>query len=348
VWLLGAADLRALVPMRDAIAAVREAFVALSAGAAVVPVRSAVALPDSDAVFLAMPGALAAAGGGTAAVGAKLVSVVPANAAAGRPVVAALMVLCDPGTGQPAAVIEGASLTALRTGAASGLATDLLALPEAAIVALFGAGTQARTQLEAICAVRPVTQVRVVARSRERAAAFAAWAREQPWIRGATVIAATDPEVAVRGAEVVVTATTSAVPVFPGRAVGPGTHVNAVGAFQPHTREVDADLVARAAVFVDSREAALAEAGDLLVAVAEGRFRMEAIRAEIGEVAAGGAGRRSGDEITLFKSVGHAAQDLAVASLALRRAEALGRGGRVALEETAPDAPRPAAEHPAG
>lgn len=340
--LLGAGDLRALVPMVDAIAAVREAFTAISGGRAVVPVRAAVALPGSDAAFLAMPGALAAPGGGADALGAKLVSVVPANAAAGRPVVAAVMVVFDPTTGQPAAVIEGASLTALRTGAASGLATDLLALPEASIVALFGAGVQARTQLEGICAVRPVTQVRVVGRGPERVAAFVAWAREQPWMCGATVIAATDPEVAVRGAEVVVTATTSAVPVFPGRAVGPGAHVNAVGAFQPHRREVDADLVARAAVFVDSREAALAEAGDLLVAAAEGRFRVEAIRAEIGEVAAGGAGRRSRDEITLFKSVGHAALDLAVAALAVRRAEAVGLGGRVALEETAPGAPHPA------
>ncbi|MDQ7857974.1 MAG: ornithine cyclodeaminase [Armatimonadota bacterium] len=330
--LLGAADLRALVPMADAIAAVREAFVALSAGGAAVPVRAAVTLPDSDAVFLAMPGALAARGGGAAALGAKLVSVVPANAAVGRPVVDALMVIFDPGSGQPVAVIEGASLTSLRTGAASGLATDLLALPEASIVALFGAGVQARTQLEAICTVRAVTQVRVVARSRERAEAFAAWAREQWWIRGATVVAATDPETAVRGAEVVVTATTSATPVFPGRAVAPGTHVNAVGAFQPHTREVDADLVARAAVFVDSREAAHAEAGDLLMAAGEGRFRFEDVRAEIGEVAAGRAGRRSREEITLFKSVGHAVQDLAVAALAARRAAARERGVRVTLD----------------
>lgn len=329
--LLGAPDLRALVPMPDAIAAVREAFTALSAGRAVVPVRTAVAVPGTDAVFLAMPGALTAPGGRASALGAKLVSVVPANAAAGRPVVTALMVVFDPATGQPDAILDGTSLTALRTGAASGLATDLLALPEASIVALFGAGMQARTQLEAVCTVRPVTQVRVVGRSRERTAAFAAWAREQPWIRGATVIVATDPETAVRGAEIVVTATTSATPLFPGRAVAPGAHVNAVGAFQPHTREVDADLVARSAVFVDSREAALAEAGDLLLAAAEGRFRLEEIRAEIGQVAAGGEGRRARDEVTLFKSVGHAAQDLAVAAAAVRRAGAGGRGAKVSL-----------------
>jgi ornithine cyclodeaminase/alanine dehydrogenase-like protein (mu-crystallin family) len=326
VLLLSADDVRALVPMADAIAAMREAFQALSDGRAVIPVRATVRVPGSEAVFLGMPGALAAPDGSAAALGAKLVSVFPANAAVGRPIVAAVVMMFDPVDGRPEALLEGATLTALRTGAASGLATDLLALPEASIVALFGTGVQARAQLEAVCAVRRVTQVRVVGRDGPRAQAFAAWAREQPWIRGATVLVAGDPEVAVRGAEVVVTATTSPHPVFPGRAIAPGGHVNAVGAFQPHAREVDSDLVARAAVFVDSRAAALEEAGDLLIPMREGRFGAEALRGEIGEVASGRAGRRGSDEITLFKSVGNAAQDLAVAALAVRRAQRAGRG----------------------
>ncbi len=329
--LLPADDLRALVPMSDAIGAVREGFVALSAGRAVVPVRTAVPVPGSDAVFLAMPGAVATDGLKGVALGAKLVSVFPANAATGRPVVQAVVVLFDAADGTPQALIEGTALTALRTGAASGVATDLLALPHAGIVALFGAGAQARTQLEAVCAVRPVTQVRVVDRDHDRAQAFVEWARAQSWVKGASILAATDPETAVRGAEVIVTATTSAVPVFPGLAVGPGAHVNAIGAFQPQAREVDSDLVARAAVFVDSRAAALEEAGDLLIPIGEGRLRAEEIRGEIGEVAAGRPGRRDPSEITLFKSVGTAVQDLAVAALAVRRAPATGRGVHITL-----------------
>lgn len=325
--------LRALVPMRDAIAAVREGFVALSAGRAAVPVRTALSVPGSDAVFLAMPGAAGVVGSGAAAaVGAKLVSVFPGNIAAHRPLIHAVVVMFDGSDGRPLALLEGASLTALRTGAATGVATDLLALPEAGIVALFGAGVQARTQLEAVCAVRPVTQVRIVDPSGDRTAAFTEWARGQGWIKGATVLAATDPELAVRGAEIVVTATTSPTPVFPGRSVSPGAHINAIGAFQPETREVDSDLVARAAIFVDSRATALAEAGDLLIPIREGAVTAGAIRAEIGEVAAGLPGRRSAGEITLFKSVGNAVQDLAVASLAVRRAAEQGRGLWIPLD----------------
>ncbi len=201
-----------------------------------------------------MPGALGgrdpAVGGPevaakAAVLGAKLVSVFPQNRAADAPVIQAVVLLFDGADGRPLALIEGGTLTALRTGAATGVATDLLARPDAGIVTFFGAGVQARTQLEAVCAVRPVTQIRIVGRTPGRTAAFAAWARGQDWVRGATIVAVTDPELAVRGAEIVVTATTSPTPVFPGRAVDPGTHVNAVGAFQPTTREVDSDLVAR-------------------------------------------------------------------------------------------------------
>lgn len=324
---ISADDLRALVPMRDAIGTVRDAFAALSAGRARIPIRTAVPVPERDAVLLAMPGAL----DGTTALGAKLVTIFPRNAGHGQPVVQALVVLMNGEYGHPVAVLEGTSLTALRTGAATGAATDLLARRDAGIVALFGAGIQARTQLEAVCVVRPVTQVRVVGRTAARTHAFAEWARAQAWIRGATVIVATDPALAVRGAEIVITATTSATPVFPGAAVEAGAHVNAVGAFQPATREVDSDLVARASVFVDSRDAALAEAGDLVIPMNEGRFTPGQIRAELGELVAGRGGRSSVAEVTLFKSVGNAVQDLAVAALAVRRAEEAGRGVGVSL-----------------
>jgi ornithine cyclodeaminase len=314
--------------MRDAIAAVREGFVELSAGRAAVPLRSHVPVAEHDGTLLAMPAYLSAGGG----LGAKLVTVFPRNPQRGLPTIFATVLLLDAQTGEPAALIEGSSLTALRTGAAGGLAADLFALPDAGIVALFGAGVQGRAQLEAVCTVRRVTQVRVVDRQVARAEALVRWAREQPWLGGATVLAVTDPALAVRGAEIIITATTSAEPVFPAAEVGPGAHVTAVGAYTPTTREVPGELVARSAVFVDSRAAALAEAGDLVLAIREGLITADVIRAEIGEVAAGTApGRIGSEEVTCFKSVGHAVQDLAVARLALARASATGRGVLVDL-----------------
>lgn len=269
---------------------------------------------------------------GLPALGLKAVAVFPGNPSRGLPTITAVVLIQDPETGAPLGLLEGASLTALRTGAASGLATRRLARPEAGLCALFGTGAQARTQLEAICAVRPITQIRVVGRDAGRTADFVVWAGAQTWTRGATVIAAPSPALAVRGAEIIVTATTSPTPVVPSAEVAPGAHLNVIGAFTPQTREVEGVLVGRATVVVDSREAALAEAGDLLLAIGEGHFAAERIHAEIGEVAAGlRSGRRAPEEVTLFKSVGSAALDLAVGAEALRRAAGSGVGTLVAL-----------------
>lgn len=320
--LLAAADLRRLVPMSDAIEIVRGAFIHLSRGQAEVPLRVPVR-GEEGGVALYMPAAVPP----LRALGAKVVSVFPGNPARGLPVVTAVVLIQDPATGAPLGLIEGASLTALRTGAAGGLAAQLLSRPESGVYALFGAGVQGRTQLEAVCAVRAVTQVRVFDPDASRAAAFAEWARAQPWIRGATVLLAASPPLAVRGADIIVTATTSSTPVVPTGEVTAGTHLTLIGAFTPQTREVDGDLIARATVVVDSRAGCLAEAGDLLLAVAEGCFAPERIHAEIGEIAAGDRpGRRAADEITLFKSVGTAALDVAVGAAALERATASGIG----------------------
>jgi len=318
--LLTGGDLRRLVPMADAIGIVERAYVELSAGRATVPLRTHLEAEGGSALY--MPAYLPA----LPALGAKVVSVFPGNPTRGLPTITAVALIQDPRTGAPLGLIEGASLTALRTGAASGLATRLLAREDAHICALFGAGAQGRTQLEAVCAVREITQVRVVDRDPEKAATFARWAGGQPWIAGATVVAA-PPLLAVRGADVIITATTSSTPVVAGGDVAEGAHVNAIGAFTPQTREVDGALVERATVVVDSRTACLAEAGDLLLAIGEGRFAPERIHAEIGEIAAGvRPGRRTPSEITLFKSVGTAALDVAVGSAALARAAARGAG----------------------
>ena len=212
-------------------------------------------------------------------------------------------------------------MTALRTGAAGGLAADLLARKDASVVALFGSGVQARTQLEAVRCVRPVTEVRIVSRHEPSARALA---EEQ---RGVLTRLLDDPLEAVRGAHIVITATDSPTPVFPGDAVEPGTHVTGIGSYTPGTREVDTAFVRRARVFVDQREAALAEAGDLLLPIGEGAFTPDDIVAELGEVAAGRhPGRTTGEEVTFFKSVGNAVQDVAVAQRVLAVAEREGRG----------------------
>lgn len=323
--ILSAADLRRLVPMADAIDIVAGAFIHLSRGQAEVPLRTH--LEGGGGTALYMPARLP----GLGVLGIKAVSVFPDNPARGLPTITAVVLIQDAATGAPLGLLEGASLTALRTGAASGLATRLLSRPEAGICALFGAGAQARTQLEAVCAVREITQVRVVGRDAARVERFVSWARGQPWLRDATVVA-TSAALAVRGADIVITATTSPTPVVPSAEVALGAHLNVIGAFTPQTREVEGVLVGRATVVVDSREAALAEAGDLLLAIAEGVFAPERIHAEIGEVAAGERpGRRSPQEVTLFKSVGTAALDVAVGAEALRRAAAGGVGMSAAL-----------------
>ncbi len=317
--ILSAEEVYRAVSMAEAIAAVREGVVALWEGRAHVPPR--IHLPTPSGVALYMPGFAEGVG-----LGVKAVTVYPNNPTRGLPTLHAAVLLQDAETGRPVALLEGSALTALRTGAVSGLATDLLARREPAVVALIGAGVQARTQLEAVCAVREVTQVRVYARTPQSREAFAAWARAQPWIRGASVYPAPSAEAAVRGADIVITATTSTTPVLSAEDISPGVHLTAIGTFTPDAREIPGEIVARSRVFVDSLAAAQAEAGDLILAAAEGKLDWATVT-EIGAVAAGARpGRQSPEEITLFKSVGHAVQDLAVGTLVLRRAQERGIG----------------------
>lgn len=317
-------DVRRALSMPAAIRAVADAFARLSAGGAQVPVRHALDGDGGDVLF--MPGRL----DDPSRVGAKAVSVFPDNPGErDLPAVNAGVLLVDPETGRPLALLAGNHLTAVRTGAASGVATAHLAREDASTLALFGAGPQARTQLRAVAAVRDLREVRVVARTVESARRFA---REEPPGEGRRpeVRAVGDPDDALRGADVVVTATDSAEPVFDGRRVEPGTHVNGVGSYTPEMQEVDAELVTRSTVVVDHRASALEEAGDLLIPIAEGRFSAEEIHAEIGEVVSGDRPGRTGrDQLTFFESVGNVVQDLATASLAVETARERGLGTRV-------------------
>lgn len=304
--------------MADAIQAVAEGFRALSDGRAHAPARVGVPLREGG-VTLAMPCSIE----GLPYASVKVVSVAPANLGFGIPLISATLVLLDVTTGSPLALLDGTSLTALRTGASGGVAARALALGDARILALFGVGAQARTQLLAAVAVRPLTEVRVVARDPAHVAAFLAWARSVPELAAVSLREATAAD-ALRGAHIVITATSSATPVFDGALLEAGVHITAVGSFRPTTRELDAATVRGARIVVDEREAAFVEAGEL-----QGLRPEDAV--EIGAVLAGTAvGRRSDDERTIFKSVGNAVQDLVVAARVYERSLAEGFGESVA------------------
>jgi ornithine cyclodeaminase len=228
----------------------------------------------------------------------------------------------DAYTGQPLALMDGTSLTALRTGAASGLATDLLARPDSSILAVIGAGVQARTQIEAVCAVRPISEIRIYSPNRAQTLADELRGRY-----GVRIVVSPSAHEALAGADVICAATNSKTPVIHAEDVSPGTHINGVGSFTPEMQEIGANVVSRARVIVDHRESAWAEAGDLIIPRDQGVILEQHAHIEIGEVAAGLApGRETPDQITFFKSVGNAVQDAAVAARVLQLAEERGLG----------------------
>jgi len=307
VRVLRASDLVLVCRMKEAIEAVASGFASLSAGQASVPVRLSV--PLQEGVALTMPAAL----NGASFYSTKVVAVAPANAALGRPTVTATVLLGDAVTGELLAMIDGTALTALRTGAAGGLAARELSRPDAKRAAVFGAGAQARSQLLALRSVREIEEVCVVTRDPAHATAFREWASREPALAGVTM-RSSSPHDAVASADVVVTATTSRAPVFEGRSLRAGTHVTAVGSFTPEMRELDDETLRGARIVVDQRAASLAEAGEL-------RGLSERDVVELGEIVAGKvAGRESAGQRTVFKSVGNAIQDLVVAAHAFERA----------------------------
>ena len=323
---LAADEVRQALPMRAAIDAVKEAYRALSAGRAEVPLRLSLPVAPHGGVSLFMPAFVA---GEEEALTVKVVSVFPHNPERGMPTIYAAVLVLEPDTGRPIALLEGGTLTALRTGAASGAATETLARPDSRVLAVFGAGTQGRTQAEAVCTVRPIERVWVYDISRERAEAFASEMAGFGAIPQ-DVRVAESPREAVREADVICTATISTKPVFDDADLKPGAHINAIGAYTPEMAEIPPETVARALVVVDSREAALAEAGDLIQPIKAGIITEEHIHAELGEILLGRkAGRSSDDQITLFKSVGVAVQDAMAAQMALRNAKTQGLGREV-------------------
>ena len=327
IRVLTAEDIKKALPMMNAIVAMKEAYAQLSNGQASIPLRSHIDVPQHEGITLFMPALLH----DTQDMAVKIVSVFPRNLEKDLATINAIVIALNPETGQPIAVIEGASLTAIRTGAASGAATDLLARANARSVAIFGSGVQARTQLEAVCTVRSIEQVSVFSLDDPGAKAFAdEMAGRGPIPEQITIVE--NPSAAIAEADVICTATTSSIPVFDGQELRSGTHINAVGSFTPEMQEIDAETVKKALVIVDSREAALAEAGDLIIPIEQGEISAEWIHAELGEIVAGRKpGRTDEDQITLFKSVGIAVQDAIAASRALTGAIEAGIGDLICL-----------------
>ncbi len=308
--ILSRSDVQRALSMREAITMVREAFAQLSTNQATVPLRVPVPIPAHDGVTLFMPAHLARSD----ALAVKIVSVFNQNPAKHLPLIHALVVLIDAGTGQPLAAMEGGYLTALRTGAASGAATELLARPDARVAAIIGAGVQGRTQLQAIAAVRAIERAYIYDPAPDKAQALVREMSGAPGVPRELTVAGSAAE-AVRAADVICTATTATRPVFSGSDVKPGAHINAIGAYTPQMQEIDTETLRRASkIVIDARSGALAEAGDLIIALQEGAIKETDIYAEIGEIAAGRKpGRERDHEITFFKSVGNAVQDAAVA-----------------------------------
>lgn len=296
--LVTAEELAALVSPRDAVDVLEAAFSALDGGGD--PPRTHQAVPGGE--LLLMPAS------GPGGVGVKLVTIARENPAAGRPLIQGVYVLFSPATLSPAAIVEGAALTALRTSAVSALATRHLARPDARRLVIFGGGTQAEAHALAVPAVRPIEHIAIIGTGSARTAELV----ERLQVRG--LPAELDDGSALEAADVVCTCTTSTTPLFEGHALAPGTHVNAIGAYRPDMCELPALLLRRARVFVESRAAALREGGDLVRAIAAGTVTADCIDAELSDVVRGAIGARTPDEITVFKSVGLAVEDLAVAN----------------------------------
>lgn len=301
--------IRAALPVDALLDAVESAYRDVASGRDRSPVRAHAGL--GSGTLLTMPGIREGGAGATV----KLVTVMPDNAARGLPTIHAIVAWFDAGTGTPLALFDGATITAMRTGAASGVATRLLARTDAETLAVVGAGAQAEWQIRAVLAARPIRRVLVAARDPVRLEAFVRRIGRDLDV----AVEAETVEAAVRAADVVCCATTSTTPVLDAAWVRPGTHVNGIGAFRLDMVELPAELFARAAlVAIDAREPSMAEAGDVVAAIRAGAVE-EASLVEIGTVPASWAGDRDPDAITVFKSVGLAIQDVAAAEVVAAR-----------------------------
>lgn len=323
--LLTEQQVQSLLPMADLIAAMEAALARFSAGEVLQPVRSVLMVGPTKAYFGLMPAYVPSPG----SLGAKLVTVFADNPSKQLPSHLATILLLDPETGSLQALMDGRYITEARTAAVSAVSARFLAKRDAATLAIIGSGVQARSHLEAFAEVRQLKEVRVWS---PRAASRERFVGEMTGHIAVPVRASETAEAAVRGADLIVLATSSVTPVLKDEWVGAGAHVVSVGACRPDQREMDPALVARARLYVDSRAAAVVESGDVVMGIAEGHFAVAHIRGELGEVVLGRAEGRQGDgDVTIFKSLGMAVEDVVAADLVLRRAVETGAGTELTL-----------------
>lgn len=322
--LLSQNDVRQAISMREAINAVETAYIHAYQGKANTPLRTQIDCPQAEGTMLFMPASMEELEG----IGIKVVSVFPGNNALGKPTISAVMLLSDPQTGDPLAFMDAAFLTALRTGAGSGVATRHLARRDARKAAVFGAGTQAVRQLEAVLEERNIEDVAVFDIDAQRAEAYIQECAKELGRFQVNIFAAGSPKEAVADADVIIAATTSSTPVFSGQDIKPGVHINGIGSFKPTMQEIDETVISKASkIVIDSFEASFAEAGDLIIPVDKGLLSKGGIYGEIGKIACQDIpGRENQEEITFFKSVGIAAQDIAVSKLLYQNALTKGLG----------------------
>jgi alanine dehydrogenase len=310
----------ALLPMSDGIEVMEAALKMLARGEALLPLRTMLLLPNGSDLMGLMPAYLS----GIQALGVKVIAAFPSNAGTEYDSHQGVVLLFDGEHGLLRAIVDGTAITAIRTAAVSGVATRWLARPEAGDLALIGAGTQASTHLAAMRSVRTLRRVRVFSQPLEGAQQFAARESKR---HGLNVEVMATAQAAVTGADLICTVSTSPEPVVRGEWLAPGAHINAVGAFSPATRELDTAAVARARLYVDRREATLKEAGEFIIPQREGAIDERHIVGEVGEGLLGSVpGRQSPEEITLFKSLGIAIEDLAAADHVYKKAQQTGIG----------------------
>ena len=322
IRILSSDDVRKALPMKEAISGMKRAFSCLSSGQVEMPIRSRVPITEQDGVLLTMPAALPEDG----ELAVKLVTVFGKNPGRGFPLIHAAVIALDINNGRIKALMDGEVLTAVRTGAAVGAATDLLALKDASSVGIIGSSKLAQSLMEAVCTVRSIEQVQVFSPNPEHAQKCA----EEMSGNGPVpnnVRAVPSSKNAIKDADIVCTATTSNTPVIAFENLKQGVHINAVGAFKPEKQEIDVETIVNALVVADSRESVLAEAGDIVIPINQGLITHEHVHAEIGELNNKTKnGRTSAEEITLFKSCGVAVQDAVSAGIILKNAESKNLG----------------------
>ncbi|WP_407312531.1 ornithine cyclodeaminase family protein [Desulfosporosinus sp. SB140] len=316
--LLSKKDIQRVFTMGDAVETDKQAFHIYSGGGSVVPLRINLGAPGYEGQTLFMPGYIEELD----SMGVKIVSVFPHNIQKGIPTVPATMVLIDGTSGEVCCLLDGTYLTQLRTGAAAGAATDLLARRDARIGALIGTGGQAMTQLEAMLTVRDLREVRIYSTNSERTRSFVTQMQTEFENFGTLLRPVESSEEAVRDADIITAVTTSRQPVFDGRLVKAGAHINGVGSYMPDMQELDEFIIRRAdKIFFDSQEAVLAESGDFIIPLASGTISSDKFSGEIGKVVSNNLpGRETPEEITLFKTVGMAVLDIATAYRIYQRA----------------------------